>query len=235
MFNLISVGCFVLMIGLSVLLQKCSKKELIMRIVSVLLFVWKFSYILYQNIIGIVSIPIEISTISYFIMFATLIFRIKGMYCVSSLLGILAGVVFFGFYMVAGFTLQNVFTLKAYLTGCLFHGYLLVSGLYLFKNYKFDKKEQPKIWITTLAIICWSLVFYGFVGEGITFIYYIVKPEFLLVFKNMSLNALVLIVYYCLLVSAYYGVIKGFFALNNKVKKTVAETYEVEIKTSCLY
>lgn len=35
--------------------------------------------------------------------------------------------------------------------------------------------------------------------------------------------------------SAFYGVVKGFFALNNRKKKVVNEVVDEELKTSYLY
>jgi len=216
MYNIISCVSFFLMLILSKILEKTRKSELILRIISIILFTYKVIYYIAENVKGNISIPVEISSISYFLMFVILTFKIKKLFGVGAFFGIIAGLGYFSFYALFGFTLANSFTTKQILIGCFSHGYLLVSGLYLFKNNKFDEKEQLYIWITILAMLCWSLVFYDIEMRGITFIYYIIKPEFLFVFSNMIFNVLLLILYYGILITAFYFVIKMFFNFNKK-------------------
>ena len=149
-------------------------------------------------------------------MFIILIFKVRSLYSVGAFFGILAGVGYFLFYILFGFTLGDSFTIKDILIGCFSHGFLLISGMYLFTHYLFDKNDNLKIWISIFAMLCWALVFFDMEMQGITFIYYIIKPEFLFVFSNMSLNVLLLMVYYLTLVVAFWGVSKLFFNINNK-------------------
>ena len=65
-------------------------------------------------------------------------------------------------------------------------------------------------------MLSWALVFYDMEMRGITFIYYIIKPEFLFLFRNMSLNAILIAVYYALLVTAFRFAVRLFIKLNNK-------------------
>lgn len=173
MYNIICGVSFFLMLIFSCLLEKTSKKDLILRVLSVILFVYKLGYYIFENVKGDVTIPVEISCITYFIMPIILTFKIKKLYCVGAFFGIMAGVGYFAFYTILGFTVAGEFTLKQILLGCFSHGYLLVSGIHLYKNNKFNKNEQLYIWIAILAMLCWSLIFYDIEMRGITFIYYI--------------------------------------------------------------
>lgn len=215
MFNIISFISFIIMILLSKLLEKTPKQEIILRSISILLFIYKFIHYIIENINGNIAIPVEISSISYFLMFIILIFKIKSLYCVGAFYGIMAGLGYFLFYTLLGFTVLNHFTIKDILIGCFSHGYLLICGIYFYKNYKFTNAEKSKIWITLFAMLCWGLVFYDVQTRGITFIYYIIKPQFLFMFNNMIFNILVIISYYAILATAFYFVVKLFFKLNN--------------------
>lgn len=220
MYNIICCVSFFLMFILSKILEKTKKSDLILRIVSVVLFVYKSIYYVVENIKGNISIPVEISTISYFLMFVILTFKIKKLFGVGAFFGIIAGIGYFAFYTLFGFMVANNFTLYDILTGCFSHGYLLISGLHLYKNNKFEKNDQLYIWITILAMLCWSLVFYDIEMRGITFIYFIIKPEFLFVSPNMILNVLLIIIYYGILITAFCGVVKLFLNGNKKYAHT---------------
>jgi len=226
-FNLISACSFVLMIFLSAIIEKTKKSEIILRSLSLVLFVYKSIYYIVQNIKGNLSVPVEISSITYFLMFIILIFKIKSLYGVGSFYGIMAGLGYFTFYTLFGFTVAESFSIKELLIGCFSHGFVFVSGMHLYKTNKFSKIDKLKVWITIFAMLSWALVFYDIEMRGITFIYYIIKPKFLFVFENMSLNVILMIAYYTVLVTAFYFVIKIFFRLNNKLK---VKTLEDKIK-----
>lgn len=225
MFNIISACSFIIMLILSFLLGKTKKSELILRICSVVIFVYKFAHYTLENVRGNLSIPVEISSITYFLMCVILIFKIKGLYGVGAFYGIMAGIGYFLFYTILGFTVADSFTVKEILIGCFSHGYLLVSGIHLFKNNNFEKEDKLKIWITIFAMLSWSLVFYDMEMRGITFIYYIIKPKFLFIFENMSLNVLLMMLYYASIVTAFYFVIKLFFKINNKYREKYSKKY----------
>ena len=217
MYNLISFLGLAIMLTLGYLFYKTEKEEQIYRILSIIIFVYKLAYYVIINIKGQFSVPIEISTITYFLMAVILMFKIKKLYVVGSFFGILAGIGYFVFYLCAGFTLQNSFLLKDVILGCFSHGYLLISGIYLFRNNDFKKSELPKLWITIFAMLCWALVFYDMGVQGITFIYYIIKPMFLLT-SITSLNIIILISYYVILAVLFRLVIELFFWSNERVK-----------------
>jgi len=216
MYNVICLLSFLFMITLSYVLKKFSHTETMLRLLSAAIFIYKLIHYVLENIKGNLALPVEISSITYFLMCIILVFKLKTLYSVGAFYGILAGLGYFTFYTLLGFTVASNFSVKEILIGCFNHGYLLVSGLYLFRTYNFTKADKPKIWITIFAMLSWALVFYDMQLRGITFIYYIIKPKFLFIFSNMSLNVILMIVYYAALVIAFYFVIKLFFNLNNK-------------------
>lgn len=64
-------------------------------------------------------------------------------------------------------------------------------------------------------MLCWAMIFYDVEMRGITFIYYIIKPQLWLGLENMALNVLLSIIYYSLLIFVFNGAVKLFFKLNN--------------------
>ena len=58
------------------------KRDLIARTVSVAVFAYKLVYFAYVNVKGTFSVPVEISTISYFLLPIIITFKIKN--CITS-------------------------------------------------------------------------------------------------------------------------------------------------------
>jgi len=218
LYNAICGLSFVLCVIIDKLLEKTKKNTAILRAVSVLIFVYKTVHYIVKNVNGELCIPVEISNISYFLIPLILSFRIKKLYNVGAFFGIAAGIGYFAFYTACGFTVYDSFTVSEILVGCFCHGYLFVCGLHLFKTNTFDEKGKLSIWVAILAMLAWALVFFDMEMQGITFIYFIIKPQFLFLFDSMPLNVLLVMVYYCTLTAAFYGAVKLFYKLNAKEK-----------------
>lgn len=167
---------------------------------------------------GIVTIPVEISTISYFMVTIIVAFSLKKFYNIASFFGLIAGLGYFLFYTLFGFTLAEEMSALDVVIGSLSHGYLLFTGLYLYRKNNFANSNKLSIWVTMLAIVCWALEFYDVEQRGITFIYYIIKPEFLMVFDNMIYNALLRLVYYSAIVSLFYVGVHLFYKFNQNIQ-----------------
>lgn len=166
------------------------------------------------NIVSVVSV--EISMISYFLLPIIITFKIKKLYNVGAFFGMISGLGFFAYYSIFGFTMNAHHTLIEVLIGCFCHGYLLLCGAYLFFTNRFERKTSSSLWITILAILCWAMVFFDEETRGVTFVYFLIKPEFLNLFAVPVLNALLKAVYYAALSFGYYGVTRLFYTLNAK-------------------
>ena len=184
-----------------------------LRAASIVLAVYKSAFYLINNIRGQLTVPVEISSISYFIVPIIVAFRIRRAYAPAAFLGIASGIGFFLFYSTAGFTVCNSVSQKELFIGIFSHGYLFFAGTMLFSKYAFQK-EPLKIWLTMLAILCWSLLFYDIQQRGITFIYYVIKPQFLFVFSSPPANLAFAVTYYAMLCALFFGAVKLFFALH---------------------
>ncbi len=218
MYNIISAGSLVLMFVFSFLLSKTKKEGLALKLVSIVLLAFKSLDYIVTNIEGHIAIPVEISTVTYFLMFIVLIFNIRSMYNVSSFFGILAGLGYYMYYIICGSSLTSL-TLKSLIKACIYHGYILIAGIYLFRENYFDRRDNHKIWTTILAMLCWAMLFYDINNVGTRFVYYITKPTFLYVFSNMQFNILLTLAYYTVVVVSFHFLIKLFIYVNNRQKK----------------
>lgn len=224
-FNIISIVSFAIMILLNLILKRFKYTPIILQIFSIILFVYKSYHYIIQNIQGNFLIPVEISSISYFLIPIILTFKIKKLYKVASFFGIAAGLGFYLFYCVFGFAVRANFEVTDLLISIFSHSYLLTAGLQLMFTEKFE--NQPKtIWITILAMLCWAMAFYDFNMRGITFVYYIVKPTYLCIFSSNTLNFLLIVLFYAVVVTIFALVVKLFFVVNNKLHPL--ETHQKE-------
>lgn len=230
LFNITSVISLILIFLIHRVLDKAKHGKLILKIFSCILFAYKTITYVYLNIMGEYVIPVEISSLSYFILPTIITFGIKKYYNVASFFGLIAGLGFFLFYITMGFTVENSIPFWDHVIGMFCHGYLLFCGLFLFKKYDFSTTNKLSIWVVFLAMISWALLFFEVNMRGITFIYYIIKPSFLYIFSNMSLNYLLIMFYYIVLVFFVMLLIKAFYKINSKIhKKQITYKFEKTI------
>ena len=223
LYNLLAIIGVVLMFFIIRYLLNVKYGELILKIVSIGIFVFKTGQYIVLNMMGDITIPVEISSISYFMVPVILTFGIKKLYHIASFFGMLAGLGFYFFYILFGFTLEPYLTLAQVLTGIFCHTYLFTTGFYLFKKYDFSKTKSWTIWAVILGMIAFALSFYSLTVTGITFIYWIINPQFLYIFSSTILNILILLVYYAFLIFAFSMSIKLFYNLNQKYTVTRKE------------
>ncbi len=77
MYNLISLSIFMFVILFGVLISKSSRQEIVLRCIAAILLTYKFLHYLISNIKGVVSVPVEISALSYFLVSFIVLFKIK--------------------------------------------------------------------------------------------------------------------------------------------------------------
>ncbi len=216
MFNIISLIGFILMLCFGKLIVRYKYGNIILRALSIVLIIYKLGWYVLKNIKGQISIPVEISALSYFLVAFIVCFKMKKFYNIASFFGISAGLGFFFFYIFAGYTVQGNFSILSFVISNLCHGYLLFAGIYLFEKNNFKNSNKLSIWVTILGMLVWSLVFFEVEQGGITFIYYLIKPTYLFVFDKLSLNILIMILFYMVVILVFYLWTRLFYWLNNK-------------------
>lgn len=214
MYNLISLSIFMFVILFGVLISKSSRQEIVLRCIAAILLTYKFLHYLISNIKGVVSVPVEISALSYFLVSFIVLFKIKKLYIVGSFFGIIAGLGYMWYYTLFGFATMSHVTVPSLVIASFCHSTLLILGCYLLGKQKFEKPERRKIWIAVFAMLTWAEVFYSMQEMGKTLIYYLIRPEFLFFSASMPLNVLCAIGYYAALTIMFYGTIKMFYIFN---------------------
>lgn len=216
-YNIISLLSFLIIVLICCITKRFKCNNIILQSISVIIFLSKLFEYIVNNIQGNITIPVEISTISYFIVSIIIAFKIEKMYNIASFFGIVCGLGYFLFYIILGFTVENEITTKGLIEGIFCHGYLLITGIYIFTQEKFNKEKHYYLWITILGIISWSMVFFDIEQRGITFIYYIIKPTYLFVSEQMIINVAIIMTYYIIILILFYTLIKLFYRFNNKL------------------
>jgi len=189
-----------------------------LKYISMLLIGFKLVEYIIWNVQGNFSFPIEISTITYFLFAIILLFDIKKGYQLASFFGIISGIGFFLYYSLFGFISSFEFDVTRQIIAVICHGILLMGGLYLFINNDFNEQKKFDLYIAMITILAHASIFYVDSIKNSTFIYYLVKPEFLEFFQNIWLNYLVKVVYYVVLFILYRKLITSFYQQNYKCR-----------------
>lgn len=215
--NILSFIGLVLAITIYLLLDSNRHGNDILRVIAGLLLVYKIGEYIYKNLHGIYSFPMEISTITYFMFSIIVVFNIKPAYNIASFYAILSGLGFFIYYTIFGYKSFLYFGLSKHIIAILSHGVLLFGGLYLFKHFKFSEEKKINIYLIILAIIAHASVFYIESIKNTTFIYFIIKPEFVEVFTKLWINHFLKVLYYIGLFFLFNKVICYFYNYNRLI------------------
>lgn len=218
-FNLISISGFFISILMNKFMIKTGNGDKINKALAIVLLVLKIVEYVYRNLRGEFVFPIEISTITYFLFSITVIFRLKKWYHVVSFLSIISGLGFFLYYSSFGFVSSLSFGIMRHVIATLCHGILLIGGLFLLYTNDFSKTKQADLYVAILAILVHGAIFYVDTIRNTTFIYFLIKPEFLDVFINPWGNHLLLVGYYIVLFIIYQQAIELFYKTNQNAIK----------------
>jgi hypothetical protein len=223
-FNVLSIIGFILSICMYRWLNQIKYGMLVLRIISALLLVFKLGEYLYKNINGFYTFPVEISTITYFMFSLIIVFNIKMAFYLASFFAVLCGVGFFVYYSLFGFISSLHFGLYKHIIAIISHGILLFGGLYIFKHNQFQQEKRSSIYLVILGIIAHASLFYIDSIQNTTFIYYIIRPDFLNLFRYVWVNHFLKISYFILLFVIFGQIIHLFYRLNIHIHIKKRET-----------
>ena len=214
LFNLLSIAGLSLCILSIYGLNRITNPMKYIKILALALMVFKAAEYVYINLYEDFSYPIEISTVTYFMFSIIVLFNIKKAYHIASFFAIISGMGFFLYYSVLGFISSFYFEIPRHIIAILSHGVLLIGGIYLLEEFSFDRNKRFDIYISILAIISHASIFYFDAIKGTTFIYFIIKPEFLEQTSLNWLNHLLKLVYYILIFIIFDKSINLFYQYN---------------------
>lgn len=160
-------------------------------------------------------IPVEFSTVSYYIVPIILLLRIKKLEIWAVYAGLIAGFFYYATMMLQGGVIYETYTPLNIHTSLLCHGSLLFLSLFKLKTESYDVKERYKLVIGLILMVTWAIYMRQFllIDERL-FIYELIDGLYIKAFTD---NIFVLIGYYILLLYIVLKSTKLIFGLNKKV------------------
>lgn len=214
-FNITSVLGLLISIFIVSILLKSKRGEHLLRVLTVILLIVKIAEYIYMNISSGFTYPLEISAITYFMFSIIVLFRMKKLYHIAAFFGVISGIGFFLYYSTLGFISAFYFEMLRHYVAIMAHGILFIGGVYLLVNHDFKKTNKKDLLLTMVLILAHASIFYTDAIEGTTFIYFLIRPEFLMISSYELLNHLLMILYYLLTFSVFITVINKFYVINS--------------------
>ncbi len=216
-FNILSIAGLLSCIIVVKVLNRVNKPLRYVKILTFFLLMFKIGEYIYINLTEDIAYPIEISTITYFMFSVIILFNIKKAYHIASFFAIISGLGFFLYYSLLGFISSFYFELPRHIIAIISHGILLIGGVYLLEEFSFDRNKRFDIYIIILAIISHASIFYFDAIKGTTFIYFVIKPDFLEISSIIWLNYIMKVGYYIIMFLFFNKGINIFYQYNSKM------------------
>lgn len=224
LYNLLSIIGLCIFITVLIVANKKSFGRKLIKILSIILILFKTSEYIIINLSGSFNYPIEISTITYFLFSIVFIFDIRKAYHIASFLGVISGVGFFVFYGCFGFLSPLPFNIVNLIISIYSHGVILIGGLYLFYNYTFTELKKYHLIIAMLLIICHAAIFQLDTHINSTFISLLISPDYYLRLSNGWINHLLKLILYMALFYCFQIIVNRFYYWNNYLHNQKSQT-----------
>lgn len=200
--NILSIACaIVIAFYIRYLLSK--PKELQYKVIKIQLF-FVFMYNLVIHIVVPTKIPIELSTISYFVVPIILYFNIKKLNIWAVYAAFISGFLYYISMILAGDAMYGNFPIYSYSTSLFNHGTLIVYSLIVAKDVVFKRKEIFIIHLGLILTMVYALLMRPIITHpGRIFIYMILDAE-LVTEYFMNIKNIMYPLYYILLGAFLY-------------------------------
>lgn len=174
--NILSFVCAIVIVFYTrFLLSK--PKDFQYKVIKIQLFI----VLMYNLVIHIVvptKIPIELSTISYFVVPIILYFHIKKLYIWAVYASFVSGFLYYVSMIIAGQMLYGDFPIYSYSTSLFNHGTLLVYSIIVANDLVFRRREMYIIHFGLIITIVYALLMRPIITHpGRIFIYMILDAE----------------------------------------------------------
>jgi hypothetical protein len=169
-----------------------------------------------MNISNGFTYPIEISAITYFMFSIIVLLKIEKLYHVAAFFGIISGIGFFLYYSALGFITAFYFEMGRHIIAIIAHGLLFIGGTYLLLSNDFRKTNKMDLLLTMVLILAHASIFYTDAIKGTTFVYFLIRPEFLKISSIDSVNHFIKIIYYLTAFLIFGFTIKKFYYINEQ-------------------
>jgi len=215
--NIISFFWIIILLFYSryVIKQKEITRSRFLKIQLLILLVYNIGII----IIFPWKIPVELSTVTYFIVPIIVLFDLSGLKAWGVYSSIISGVVYFAAMIVIGNYLYEDYPAYGVYAAIYSHGVLLSYAYITLSTAKIQKSERMVIWIGIIFSVAWALFLRPFViFEARIFIYEVLDGLFIKTYfpENLTFGY---IIYYILFVITLYLSANIVHLLNQKLYK----------------
>lgn len=206
---------------------RSSKKSIFIKFICVLLLLYKtVEYTIYGLNLELTKIPIEYSTISYFIFSITVLFNLKKLNSIASFIAFISGLGYLlAFSLVGHIFIREQGTIIT-IVALINHTILFIGSMIMISHEKIDLNESKSIFKFTTIYLIYVIVlniFFDFSQENI-FIQMLLGINF--GYIDEKIISYVYLLYFLGLVIIYTVVIKIFFMINRYLFMKGHRNYE---------
>lgn len=213
------LSCFVIILSVILLyIPDKYRKLFLITTVSALLIYKTIEYTLYALFLDITKIPLEYSTLSYFIFSMAVVFKLKKMMPIASFMGFISGMGYLiSFIFLADrYMDQNGFhvTMMAFIN----HSILFLGSLLVMNDISFHNVTRKSILTFTGIYVIYVIVINRFVSftQPFIFIRMLLGGDLLVyLFGNQQISSYDYLLYFLILFFLYQIVIQLFLKLNH--------------------
>jgi len=209
------------------LVLRSSKKKIIMQTICLTLLIYKtVEYTIYGLNLELSKIPIEYSTISYFVFSITVLFRLDKLKSIASFMAFISGLGYLLAFSLVGHIFIREQGLMITLIALMNHTILFLGSMIMISDQKLEIQESKRIFKFTTLYLIYVIVLnicFDFSKENI-FIQMLLGMNFQNIDQNLV--SYVYLLYFLVLVLIYSGIIKLFFVINRYLFMKGRKNYE---------
>ena len=212
------------------IILKYKYKKYILNLLALFLLSYKvIEYTIYGLNLEITKVPLEFSTVSYFIFSSAVLFKMRGLYSIAAFIAFISGIGYLLAFSIVGDIFIAEQGLNTTLIALVNHSILFLGSMIVISQHKLDKSESKHIIKFTVIYLIYVIVlnlFFDFSKERI-FIQMLLGIDF----SSISVESIsyLYLLYFLVLVIMYQFVMNMFFFINKQIMMKGEESYEHSI------
>jgi hypothetical protein len=217
----IAVSVFIICIGVYLTKLQGKPQKVILYMLAISLFLYKtIEYTLYGLNMQLTKIPLEFSTMSYFIFSISVIFNIKKLSSIAAFCAFVSGIGYLLSFMIIGnqYFLNNGFQLA--IMALLNHSILFFGSMLLVKQIDLSSKEMSNILKFTLIYVFYVILMNQLIPftQQYIFIRVLLGADLLTtLFPNHVFTSYEYLLYFLLIFTIYRVLISLFFFIGKSI------------------
>jgi hypothetical protein len=209
------------------------KKRMILLSIAILLLIYKITeYTIYGLNLEIGKVPIEFSTLSYFLFGMTILFHIKLLYPIAAFTSFISGIGYLIAFIFIGEQYVLVNGLYTTIVSFTSH-FILFFGSILLKSFFEVKKEHIKyILVYTVIYLIYVIIVNSFINldDSFLFIQILLKADILAYFiPSQAVDGFVYFIYYFSIFMIYRLTLSIFYKIfkHNRYNQEAFDEYSI--------